>query len=126
MRSDSLRWIEPRTARLLRQSPVIRRRSGVKKFEVDLRRGEYRLARSPLKICAVVFLSARTAHRGQLLRPLSSEQLLSRMAKAQAYARNQPEWPLFAQGVAKLQGFELLRGEHPNESVAALRSLLQN
>jgi len=36
-------------------------KSGVRKFEVDLRRGAFRLAASPLKITAVVFLSPESA-----------------------------------------------------------------
>src|SRR5258708_22505017 len=40
VRSDSLRWIErSRDAAAIRKSPVIRRRTGVSKFEIDLRRG---------------------------------------------------------------------------------------
>jgi hypothetical protein len=61
-----------------------------------------------------------------LLRPLSAQQLLSKVARAQAYALNQPEWPLFAKSIAKLRGFELRRGRHPSESVEALRSLLKS
>jgi len=59
--ANSLRWIERDNAAAIRHSPVIRRRSGVKKFELDLRRGGYRLAASPLQIGAVVFLSPKSA-----------------------------------------------------------------
>jgi hypothetical protein len=125
VRADSLRWIERDSdAAPIRNSPVIRRRSGVKKFELDLRRGGYRLAASPLQIGAVVFLSAQKSHDGPLLRPLLKSTLLARLADAQAYAAGQPEWARFAGRLSDLGGFELRRGRHPLEAVEALRSLL--
>jgi hypothetical protein len=120
----SLGWIEREKAAAIRHSPVIRRRSGVKKFELDLRRGGYRLAASPLQIGAVVFLSPKSAGTGPLLRPLSTSKLVAKLAKAQAYAANQPEWPVFKRRVSRLDAFELRRGSHPSEAVEALRTLL--
>jgi hypothetical protein len=125
VRSDSLRWIErSRDASVIRKSPVIRRRTGVKKFEVDLRRGGYRLAPSPLKITAVVFLSRQNAGGRRLLTPLSKHGLLSKLTAAQAYAANQPQWSMFSERVSKLEGFEMRRGRHPLEAVEALLELL--
>ena len=127
VRSDSLRWIErSRDAAAIRKSPVIRRRTGVRKFEVDLRRGRYRLAPSPLKIAAVVFLSQQSAGDRPLLAPLSKPRLLARLTAAQAYAASQPQWSAFSKGVSKLDGFEMRRGRHPLEAVEALRELLGN
>jgi hypothetical protein len=122
--ANSLRWIERENAAAIRRSPVIRRRSGVKKFELDLRGGGYRLAASPLQIGAVVFLSPKSAGTRPLLRPLSKSVLLAKLAKAQAYAANQPEWPIFKRRVSRLDAFELRRGLHPIEAVEALRALL--
>jgi hypothetical protein len=125
VRSDSLRWVErSRDAAPIRKSPVIRRRTGVKKFEVDLRHGRYRLAPSPLKIAAVVFLSQQSAGDRPLLAPLSKPRLLARLTAAQAYAASQPQWSMFSEGVSKLDGFEMRRGRHPLEAVEALRELL--
>jgi energy-coupling factor transporter ATP-binding protein EcfA2 len=125
VRSDSLRWLErARDVAAIRKSPVIRRRSGIRKFEVDLRRGDYRLAPSPLKIAAVVFLSAQNAGTRPLLKPLSKSGLLAQMAATQGYAANQPEWNTFSKSVSKLDAFELRRGRHPLEAVEALESLL--
>jgi len=95
----------------------------VKKFEVDLRRGDYRLAASALKIVAVVFLSARKAAR-PLLVPLPKSGLPARLAGSQAYAANQPQWSAFCRGVAGIDVFELRRGRHPLEAVEAVRELL--
>jgi hypothetical protein len=122
--ANSLGWIARETATAIRRSPVIRRRSGVKKFELDLRRGGYRLAASPLTIGAVVFLSPKSAGTGPLLKPLSKSKLLTNLLKAQAYAANQPEWPIFKKRVCRLDAFELRRGLHPIEAVEALRALL--
>jgi len=122
--ANSLRWIEPEKAAAIRRSPVISRRSGVKKFELDLRGGDYRLAASPLQICAVVFLSSQSAGTLPLLRPLSKSMLLTRLAEEQAYAANQPEWPIFKRRISRLDAFELRRGTHPIEAVDALRALL--
>jgi hypothetical protein len=123
--ANSLRWTGRAAAAAIRGSPVIRRRSGVKKFELDLRRGIYRLAASPLQIGAVVFLSPKSAGTGPLLRPLPKSVLLAKLAKAQAYAANQPEWPLFKRRVGRVDAFELRRGLHPSEAVEALRTLLE-
>lgn len=122
--ASSLAWVERETAAAIRRSPTIRRRSGVKKFELDLRRGSYRLAEQPLTIGAVVFLSAKSAGTGPLFKPLSKAKLLTNLAKAQAYAVNQPEWPLFKKRVGSLAAFELRRGSHPLEAVETLRALL--
>ena len=125
VRSDTLRRLgRTRAAAAIRRSPVIRRRSGVRKFEVDLRGGDFKLARTPLKLVSIVFLSARSAGGGPLLRPLERANLVARLESAQAYAAGQPEWPPFARGAAALGAFELRRGRDPNESVDALEQLL--
>ena len=126
VRADSLKWIAKPVARRIRQSPVIQRRSGIRKYEVDLRTGGHRLAARPQKIAAVVFLSAKRAGKQPLLLPLSRAATLARLAEAQAYVVNQPEWPALAGGVARLRGFELRRGVHPYDSVDALRTLLSS
>jgi hypothetical protein len=127
VRSDSLRWLgKSRDAAAIRRSPVIRRRSGVRKFEVDLRRGAYRLAPAPLKIAAVVFLSPQSAGVGQLLKPLPKSVALARLAAAQAYAANQPQWAQFSKRILGLETFELRRGRHPVEGVDALNTLLES
>jgi hypothetical protein len=125
VRSDSLRWLgKTRDAAAIRKSPVIRRRSGVRKFEVDLRGGVFRLAASPLKITAVVFLSPESAGDRPLLKPLSKSDLLAKLTAAQAYAANQPTWAAFCKSVSGLNAFELRRGNHPLEAVDTLRALL--
>jgi len=125
VRSDSLRWIESRAAAAIRQSPVISRRSGVRKFEVDLRTGSYRLAPAPVQLAAVIFLSTTRAEGGELLQPLSRTETLRRLAMEQPYAADQPGWAGFCRKVTQAGGFELRRGAHPREAVAALRNFLE-
>jgi len=126
VRADSLRWIQrERDAASIRSSPVIRRRSGVEKFELDLRRGDYRLAAAPLKIAAVVLLSPKKADDGPLLRPLPKSGRTAKLAAIQAYAANRPEWPGFGKRMSGLDAFELRRGRHPLEAAEALSQLLE-
>jgi hypothetical protein len=125
VRSDSLRWIK-RSAHVaaIRRSPVISRRSGVRKFEVDLRRGGFRLAPTPLEVSAVIFLCAQSAAGRALLTPLAKKDILQRLAVAQPYAASQPGWAEFCRKVTRLGAFELRRGRHPLEAVTALGDLL--
>jgi hypothetical protein len=125
LRADSLHWItDKRDAAAVRRSPVIQRRSGVRKFEWDLRSSGYALAGGTQKVCAVVFLSARHAAAGSLLLPLSRTEGLRRMAREQVYAANQPPWSVFVRNVQRLPFYELRRGQHPSDSVAAIREII--
>jgi energy-coupling factor transporter ATP-binding protein EcfA2 len=125
VRRDALRFLsDAGGAALIRKSAVIRRRSGVEKFEIDLRRPQYRLAPAPLRLGAVAFISPRSAGRRALLTPLGKVALAERIAAGQRYAASQPGWKLFATQVSRLPAFELRRGRHPSEAVEALRALL--
>ena len=128
LREDSLRFAEPTTAAPIRRSPVIRRRSGVEKFEVDLRRTRHPIAAEPLQIAGVVVLSSKkaTTRSGPdaLLKPLGKTELRRQLNTSQPYAAGQPGWTTFAGRIASVPGFELQRGRHPDEGVDALLSLL--
>jgi energy-coupling factor transporter ATP-binding protein EcfA2 len=125
LRPDALRFLDPaERAGVLRASCVIRRRSGVEKLEIDLRRPSYRLARTPLRIRAVVFLSARTARERALLTPLRAAAVLRRMAAHQRYAAQQPGWHEFMKRLRRLPAYELRRAPHPRAAVEALRGML--
>jgi hypothetical protein len=126
LRADALRFLDRTTrAALLRGSAIIRRRSGVRKLEIDLRRPACRLAAAPLRIRAVLFLSARRASPDRLLVPLRRSALLERLAVSQRYAARQPGWRAFTSRVSALPAYELRRGAHPRESVEVLRGLLR-
>jgi energy-coupling factor transporter ATP-binding protein EcfA2 len=128
VRADSLRFLAPAAAAAasIRKSPVIRRRSGVDKFEFDLRRSPYRLAAAPLRIAAVVLLKADSARKRGLVVPVRSSRLIAELRASQPYAARQPGWRTFSQRVSALPAFELRRGSHPRESVDALQELLQS
>jgi hypothetical protein len=125
LRRDSLRFLaRAERASLLHGSSTIRRRSGVEKLEIDVRRSGYALAAAPPRIRAVLFLSRRSAGRGSLLAPLTTSTVLARLAASQRYAARQPGWDRFRTQIARLPGYELRRGSHPLAAVETLRELL--
>jgi len=125
LRPESLRFLESaERSVVVRDSRVIRRRSGVKKLEIDLRRPPYRLAAAPLRLRAVVFLSRARARGRRLLAPLQPALALKKLAATQRYAAHQPGWAAFSRALAGLPAYELRRGAHPRECVAAVRELL--
>ena len=124
LRDDSLAAVDRGTAAALRRAPTIRRRSGVSKYEIDLRR-QFTLARRPPRVSAVVFLSRRR-RRGALLVAVSASAMLRRLRALQPYAVAATSWPAFERSLRGVGAFELGRGEHPAASVAALRTLLES
>lgn len=124
-RRESLQFLAPREAALVRRSPVIRRRSGVEKFEIDLRQGRFRLAPRPVRLVGVVELSAQQAGARPLLAQLGWGGLARRLRAGQPYAASLPGWGAFLQHLRRLPAFELRRGRHPEETVRALRTLLR-
>jgi hypothetical protein len=125
VRPDSLRFVtDPGCAAAIRKSAVIRRRSGVEKFEIDLRNPRYRLAPAPLRIVAVVFVSSKSVGHRPLLVPLRNRAVTQQLAASQPYAANQPGWRDFTERVSRLPVFELRRGHHPLQAVEALEELL--
>jgi hypothetical protein len=125
VRRDALRFLPDRSAELIRRSPVIKRRSGIEKFEIDLRCPEFRLAPRPLEIVGTVFMTAAGSDGA---RPLTSSlrrgELLARLQAEQPFAANQAGWTRFSRHIADIPAFELRRGRHPTDSVKALESIL--
>ena len=125
LHEDSLQFVDRAALRSkIRQAPVIRRRSGAPKYEVDLRKCGIRLAAAPLDLCGLVFLSRRAARTASLLRPVAHEQAITRFKREQLYAAQQPGWNILAQSLRRIPAFELRRGEHPREAASAVRALL--
>lgn len=115
--ADQRRWID--------ESPTIHRRSGVEKYEVDLRDGRGRLAQEPLELACVVFVSRQPAENPlELVRPIPVSELLPRLLAEQPYAASQPGWDAFVRTVQRCGAYELRRGRHPSASVDALLQLL--
>jgi hypothetical protein len=130
VRNDSLRWLtRTQDLEVIRQSPVIVRRSGVKKYEVNLRNAasrslQPRLARKALQIAAVAFLTPQTDT--ELLRPLGKSEFSSRLSDGQEYAAGQNNWRDFRNMLLRVPAYELRRRIHPMETVAAIRGLLDS
>ncbi len=126
VQADALRFIDDRDVlRWITDAPVIRRRSGVEKFEADLRQGHGRLATDPLELVGAVFVSSQLANNADvLLRPIPSHEVVTRLAMDQPYAAGQAGWHRFQQQLMQTGTYELRRGRHPRASVDALRLLL--
>jgi len=125
VRADSLDCLERGAdAASIRKSPIIRRRSGITKFEFDLRPTRYRLAAAPLKLRALIFLSKDKTASRPLLAPLPRSRLMRYLTASQPYAASLPEWRQFKERAATLRAFELQRGKHPREAVSELQALV--
>ncbi|WP_426688586.1 serine kinase [Rhodanobacter ginsengiterrae] len=126
VQADALRFVDDDSIRRwIAQAPVIRRRSGVEKFEVDLRLGHGRLAPESLALVGAVWVSSQLANDpAVLLAPIPAHQIAARLRADQPYASGQPGWHLFEQQLMAQGVYELRRGRHPQASVDALRQLL--
>lgn len=124
IKRNSLRFVDAPMAARLASSPQIRRTSGVRKLEIDLRSHGFALAPAPLHIVGSVFLSAQSAPEDARLTALLRGQLLSRLHSTQPYAAQQPGWSRFQQQLARLPVYELRRGRHPAETAHCLAALL--
>lgn len=124
LRRDALRFLSGSSAALVRRSPTIARRSGIEKFEVDVRQPPFRLARRPLAVGAVVFASSRSADEGPLLVRLDRASIPGRLEAAQPYAARLPGWAAFRRALRTAPAFELRRGHHPLLAAEALDTLL--
>lgn len=126
LRADALRYVGDAAARRwISQAPVIRRRSGAEKFEVDLRKGYGRPAGTPLELIGAVFVSARSASRhDEMLVPLREHEFSELLKAGQPNASSQPGWERFLRQLLDRGGHGLRRGPHPGDSVDALRQLL--
>ncbi len=126
VQADALRFIDDDTTRRwISQAPIIRRRSGVEKFEADLRQGFGRIAALPQELIGAVFVSSQPADDpGALFSPVSRDEIAARLSAEQPYAAGQPGWHRFVRQLMQLGVYELRRGRHPQEGVHALWRLL--
>ena len=122
---DATRFLaEDALLQSIRRSPQISRRSGTRKYEVDVRRLPGKLAAAPLELAAVVFLSRRGAPPGNALAAIGRKALLMRLNREQPYAANLPEWREFERRITHVPAYELRRPPHPDDAVAELRAML--
>ena len=124
-RFDALRFVEPEARRAqFAASPVIRRRSGEQKYEIDLRDAGGALATAPVALAAIVLLSPQASSGAPLLHEIDIASAVARVRATQPYAAQLDCWPAFERCIGGLPLLELRRGSHPSEGVAALRQLL--
>lgn len=121
---DALRLVDDETRGWISRSPVIRRRSGVEKYEADPRKGPGRLAAAPLELAAAVFVLGEPAEGADLLQRIPDPLIDSRLSADQAYAMTQPGWCYFSQRLKQRGVYELRRGQHPHDTIEGLRRLL--
>lgn len=126
LREEALRFVSgAQTRAWITESPTIRRRSGVEKYEIDLRHGPGRLAPAPLALTGVVLISNRPAQdSSRLLSRLPVAEVPALLAADQPYAAVRPEWERFVRACQDLGVYRLERGSHPDDGVAALSTLL--
>ena len=110
-------------ARRARASPEIRRRSGVRKLEVDLRKLKLPPAPGGLRLAAIVVLRRARAAGGTPLVALGRAATRRLLTRSQPYATRAPQWRHFLQRAGRLTAFELRRTA-PEAALAALRPLL--
>lgn len=126
VQADALRLVDDEDVRRwIGQAPVIRRRSGVEKFEADLRKAPGRLAAGPLQVVGAVFVCREAAAESDaLLRAMPADVAAARLCADQPYASTQPGWDRFTQQLLRLGVYEMRRGHHPRAAVDALQQLL--
>lgn len=127
LRLDALRWVDDAGLReRIAAAPLIRRRSGERKHELDLRGGWASLAAEPLRLQHLVFASPQAAADDALLVPLDTDTVRERLRVSQPYAAGQRGWPMLAQRCEQLHGWELRRGSHPAAAAQALKALFMS
>lgn len=126
LRMDALDSVESDAIRgWIAHAPMIRRRSGIRKFEVDLRLEYGRPPAGPLALVGAVFVSARSAERpAALLTRLDACTADSLIEADQPYAPTQPGWRRFKRAIMDRGVHQLRRGRRPRDSVDALCRLL--
>jgi hypothetical protein len=125
--AESLRFVrDPRLRAQFRAAPLIRRRSGARKRELDARASGLKLARSAPRLAALVLLSRRKSGSQELLRPLSMKAARASLRRLQPYAAGQRGWAEFCSRVARLPAYRLMRGPTPEHGAVAVRSLLED
>jgi len=121
LRQDAVRFLDGRLRRAVRASPVIRRRSGERKYEVDLRRLPGAKLSGPQRLVAAVRLE-RVSTAGP--RETDPRTVVAQLRREQSYASARVGWSDFIDGVSRLPCFALGRGAHPRDSVVELHELL--
>jgi len=124
LRAHSLSVLDaPEFARRMRASPTITRRSGVRKYEADLRTLGVRMALAGLPLRAIIVMR-RSRAGSSSLRPLKPGAVRVALERTQSYAAGLDTWPAFAARAAALPAYDLHRMP-PAAALAAIHGLLE-
>ncbi len=124
---DALEFLEPGALhQQIEASPLVQRRNGTRKLEVDVRRTKAKIAPSPLKLTSTVILSARPAGSQPKLRRLEKDRFVELLRREQPYARSREAWTVFESCIAALPSYELRRTSHPKDAIELLCGLLRS
>ena len=125
LHKDALRYVsDVETNEAILASPIIRRRSGAQKFELNVRETRFSLAPIPLQLAALVLISPQPARDELLLTPLSTRDAAEALQADQPYGAGLPQWPWFLKKLASVPAYRLGRAQHPEQAADALRELL--
>lgn len=126
LRFDALDWLHDAAWReRVQASAVIHRRSGVAKWELDMRGGWAPLAAGLPVLRHLVFASSTPAGDEPLLRRLGADEVLARLRDTQPYGARHAGWAAFEHTLASVQGWELRRGAHARQGAQALAGLFR-
>ena len=125
LQREALNFLQPgQLRRQIQSSPTIRRRSGVQKYQANLREMHGSIARAPLQLTTIVMLSRRSVTKQPVLKPLLSKTFLAQLRREQPYASGLSNWGDFERRIAELPAYELRRPQHPDIAVRELQALL--
>jgi hypothetical protein len=124
LRDDALSLLGKSWHVALRASARIRRRSGVRKFALDLRCRPGALAARAPRLAAVVWLTAHPARGPGPLTALTASRLRRALRLTQPYASQLPGWSEFERRLCALPACEMARQDSIGSSLRALRGLL--
>jgi hypothetical protein len=126
LQPESLRFLgDSQAARAAAKSPLITRRSGVSKHEIDLRSPPWRISPKTVRLVATVFLSKWRTSGDPQPTALASTTAMRKLDQSQPFGRSNAGWLNLRRKLAALPAYELCRGQHPDQSAAALVQLLK-
>lgn len=103
---------------------IIRRRSGIEKFELDLRNARNLISASPLEVAAFIFVSKERATDQKFMKSIGRREFLRRLRASQPYAAAQPNWKEFWPRAQHVPAFVMRRARDPALAADKIAGLL--
>ena len=125
VKPESLAWLLKSPLReCAERAPIIKRRSGARKLEIDLRGMRNGIVCTPLRLAATVILLRRSTGNQPALRRLDRSRFLAHLRREQPYAAGLAEWQEFERRAVEKPAFELRQAQHPRFAIECLKELL--